>query len=51
MNRQTAVGMLNGKISGEGSGGEERPRRTKSNKSLNPTRDSMALKMIAYGED
>jgi hypothetical protein len=37
MNRQTAVGALNDTIKREGSGNEERPRRTKSNKSLNPT--------------
>ena len=37
MNRQRAKGRLNDTNRGEGSGAEEWSRRTKSNKSLNPT--------------
>jgi hypothetical protein len=37
MNRLRAMGALGGRINGDGSGKEEWLRRTKSNKSLNPT--------------
>jgi hypothetical protein len=43
MNRQTAMGRLNDTISGEGSGEEERQRRTKSNNSLNRSANSVAF--------
>ena len=43
MGRQTASGELNDKIKGEGRGEAEWTRRTKSNKSLNPTALSLAF--------
>jgi hypothetical protein len=43
MNRQTALGMSNDTINGEGTGGEERLRRTKSNNSFNRSANSAAF--------
>jgi hypothetical protein len=43
MNRHAALGALNGKINDEGSGEEERSRRTKSNNSFDRSANSAAF--------
>ena len=48
MNRQAAVGELNARINGGGSGSEEWSRLTESNRSLNPTALSLAFIKVGW---
>ena len=50
MSRPAAIGTLNDTIQGERSGAADLSRRTESNNSLNPTRDSEAF-IVAFPDN